>query len=47
MLGRWSIIPVLAISLCLWTKWKTQQEEVRAQRDKLEEVGFVVVGWDK
>ena len=38
MLGRWSLIPVLAVGLCLWTKWKTRQDECRLEQSKLEEV---------
>lgn len=38
MLGRWSVIPVLAVGLCLWTKWKTRQDECRLEQSKLEEV---------
>ena len=38
MLGRWSVIPVLAVGLCLWTKWKTRQDECRLEQIKLEKV---------
>lgn len=41
MLGRWSVIPVLAVGLCLWTKWKTRQDECRLEQIKLEEVRWL------
>ena len=37
VLGRWSFIPVLAIGLCVWTRWITRQEG-KVEQDKLEEV---------
>lgn len=43
MLGGWSLIPVLAVGLCLWSKWKSQKEEVKAEKEKLEEVGWLCV----
>ncbi|CAM9395227.1 unnamed protein product [Sphacelaria rigidula] len=38
LLGRWSIIPVLAVGVCVWSKWKTRQEELKSEREKLEEM---------
>lgn len=38
MLGRWSLIPVMAVGLCLWTKWRTRQCESKIEKDKLDQV---------
>lgn len=47
MLGRWSLIPVLAVGLCLWTKWRTQHGESKLEKDKLDKVSCrpVLPGW--
>lgn len=38
MLGRWSLIPILAVAFCVLTKWKSRQQEIKAERDKLQKV---------
>ncbi|CAM9479738.1 unnamed protein product [Ectocarpus fasciculatus] len=37
-LGRWSVIPVLAVAACLWNKWRARQLEGKLEQCKLEEV---------
>lgn len=29
---------MLAVGVCVWSKWKTRQEELKSEREKLEEV---------
>ena len=38
LLGRWSVLPVLAVACCVWNKWKATQLEGKLEQAKLEEV---------
>lgn len=38
LLGRWSVLPVIAVGLCVWTKWNTWRCEGKQERGQLEEV---------
>lgn len=38
LLGRWSVLPILAVACCVWNKWKANQLEGKLEQAKLEEV---------
>eukprot|EP00903_Cladosiphon_okamuranus_P012575 g11772.t1 len=38
LLGRWSVLPVLAVACCVWNKWRANQLEGKLEQAKLEEV---------
>eukprot|EP00752_Nemacystus_decipiens_P006428 g5790.t1 len=38
LLGRWSVLPVLAVACCVWNKWRATQIEGKLEQAKLEEV---------
>lgn len=38
ILGRWSVLPVLAVAACIWNKWRASQLEGKLEQAKLEEV---------
>lgn len=42
LLGRWSVLPVLAVACCVWNKWKATQLEGKLEQAKLEEVRLYV-----
>lgn len=44
-LGRWSVIPVLAVAACLWNKWRARQLEGKLEQCKLEEVSPARQPW--
>lgn len=44
LLGRWSVLPVLAVACCVWNKWKATQLEGKLEQAKLEEVCCVPAG---
>lgn len=40
LLGRWSVLPVLAVACCVWNRWKANQLEGKLEQAKLEEVSL-------
>lgn len=49
ILGRWSVLPVLAVAACVWNKWRASQLEGKLEQAKLEEVRVLlsVAKWTK